>query len=467
MKNLFKGFLIAAMAIAAMACNNEEPTPNNTNRLATPEFSANANENSITVSWTAVDGAAYYEIWLNNEEHTKTDKTVHRFDGLKWNTEYTVNLQAVSAVAENSSVVGTQTVTIAERKVPAYREWIPQNGSTATAISDNGRYVVGCFDRQGMIIDLDTDEITLLENFDGLDVSDNGVIVGATYEDSQSGEAAMYIDGKCVKLDLSELTTSSMSSFTATTPDGEYIVGWWWEFDESSYYGGIYGYIVPFAYDVLKDRVTVLECGENIYPIQGVSTYGVGPERNIVGVEQSGAMMAVVWEDEYAGFTYPVFEYDSNYIPTLTFGDTQTRMTPNGKYIYSVAKTYPDSSTDLQQPACYNLETKQLTTFSGACAIGSVSAMTNDGVVFLNNVPIGYETAYVSNINDPETLTPIVDWLLDEHNIDLYNYMNVEENSYVVIGASADGRTLLALGYTEQGHVSIVIDLDGEAMPEI
>lgn len=467
MKNLFKGFLIAAMAIVAMACNNEEPTPNNTNRLATPEFSANANENSITVSWTAVDGAAYYEIWLNNEEHTKTDKTVHRFDGLKWNTEYTVNLQAVSAVAENSSVVGTQTVTIAERKVPAYREWIPQNGSTATAISDNGRYVVGCFDRQGMIIDLDTDEITLLENFDGLDVSDNGVIVGATYEDSQSGEAAMYIDGKCVKLDLSELTTSSMSSFTATTPDGEYIVGWWWEFDESSYYGGIYGYIVPFAYDVLKDRVTVLECGENIYPIQGVSTYGVGPERNIVGVEQSGAMMAVVWEDEYAGFTYPVFEYDSNYIPTLTFGDTQTRMTPNGKYIYSVAKTYPDSSTDLQQPACYNLETKQLTTFSGACAIGSVSAMTNDGVVFLNNVPIGYETAYVSNINDPETLTPIVDWLLDEHNIDLYNYMNVEENSYVVIGASADGRTLLALGYTEQGHVSIVIDLDGEAMPEI
>ena len=467
MKNLFKGFVVAALSIVAMACNNDEPTPNNSNRLATPEFSANATENSITVSWTAVDGAAYYEIWLNDGEHTKTDKTVHRFDGLKWNTEYTVNLQAVAAVVENSSSVGSQKVTIAERKVPAYREWIPQNGSTATAISDNGRWVVGCFDRQGMVIDLDTDEIVLLENFDCMDVADNGVIVGATYEDSQSGEAAMYIDGQCVKLDLSDLTTSSMSSFTATTPDGEYIVGWWWEYDENSYYGGIYGYIVPFAYDVLKDRITVLECGVNVYPIQGVSTYGVGPERNIVGVEQSAAMMAVVWEDEYSGFTYPVFEYDSNYVPTLTFGDTQTRMTPNGKYIYSVAKTYPDSSTDLQQPACYNLETKQLTTFSGACSIGSVSAMTNDGVVFLNNVPIGYETAYVSHVNDTETITPIVDWLLDEHGVDLYNYINVEENSYVVIGASADGRTLLALGYTEQGHVSIVIDLDGEAMPEI
>ena len=464
MKNIFKGFVAAAMAIVVMACGPEEPTPSN--GLATPEFSANATENSITVSWTAVDGAAYYQIWLNNNEPVKTDKLVHRFDNLKWNTEYTVNLQAVAA-DQSYSKTGTQKVTIAERKVPAYREWIPQNGSTATAISDNGRWVVGCFDRQGMVIDLDTDDITLLENFDCMDVADNGIIVGATYEDSQSGEAAMYIDGKCVKLDLSDLTASNMSSFTATTPDGEYIVGWWWEYDENSYYGGIYGYIVPFAYDVLKDRITVLECGENIYPIQGISTYGVGPERNIVGVEQSGAMMAVVWEDEYSGFTYPVFEYDSNYIPTLTFGDTQTRMTPNGKYIYSVAKTYPDSSTDLQQPACYDLETKQLTTFSGACAIGSVSAMTNDGVVFLNNVPIGYETAYVSHVNDTETITPIVDWLLDEHGVDLYNYINVEENSYVIIGASADGRTLLALGYTEQGHVSIVIDLDGEAMPEI
>ena len=364
-------------------------------------------------------------------------------------------------------MVGTQKVTIAARKVPAYREWIPQNGSTATAISDNGRWVVGCFDRQGMIIDLDTDELTLVENFDCMDVADNGIVVGATYEDSQSGEAAILIDGKSVKLDLSDLTASNMSSFTAVTPDGEYIVGWWWEFDENSYYGGIYGYIVPFAYDVLKDRITVLECGENVYPIQGISAAAVSPERKIVGVEQSNAMMAVVWEDEYAGFTYPVFEYDSEYRPTHTFGDTQTRMTTNGKYIYSVSKTYPDSSTDLQQPACFNLETNTLTTFEGPCAIGSVSAMTNDGVVFLNNVPIGYETAYVSHVNDTETITPIVDWLLDEHSVDLYNYINVEENSYVIIGASADGRTLLALGYTEQGHVSIVIDLDGEAMPEI
>ena len=467
MKNPFKGFRVAAMAILAIACGNDSPEPVN-NGLKMPEFSANANENSITVSWTAVDGAAYYQIWLNDNEPVKTDKLVHRFDGLKWNTEYTVNLQAIATDAKKNSKVATQQVIIAERKVPVYREWYPQNGSTATAISDNGRFVVGCFDRQGMIIDLDTDELTMIENFDCQDVADDGIIVGATYEDSMMGEAALYIDGKSVKLDLSELTKSDMSSFQAVTPDGLFAVGWWWEYDAESYYGKMYQDIVPFAYDIIKDRIIILEAGDTLYGVGGVAAYSVTADHRILGCEQGYAMMAVLWEDEYSKFTYPVFEYDSEYRPTLSFGDTMTRMTPNGKYIYSVATTYPEGSASVSQPACYDLETNTLTTFAGECAMGSVSAMTNDGVVFLNNVNIGYETAYVADLNgNTETLTPIIDWFLDTHSIDLYNNMNVEDNAYVIIGASADGRTLLALGYTEMGHATIVIDLDGEPMPEI
>jgi hypothetical protein len=45
--------------------------------------------------------------------------------------------------------------------------------------------------------------------------------------------------------------------------------------------------------------------------------------------------------------------------------------------------------------------------------------------------------------------------------------MNVEDNGYVIVGASADGRTLLALGYTEIGQATIVIDLDGIPSNEI
>ena len=465
MKNLFKGFVVAAMAILAIACGNDSPEPVN-NGLKMPEFSANANENSITVSWTAVDGAAYYQIWLNDNEPVKTDKLVHRFDGLKWNTEYTVNLQAIATDAKKNSKVATQQVIIAERKVPVYREWYPENGSTATAISDNGRFVVGCFDRQGMIIDLDTDELTMIENFDCQDVADDGTVVGATYEDSMMGEAALYINGKSVKLDLSELTESDMSSLQAVTPDGLFAVGWWWEYDDKSYYGKMYDTIVPFAYDVIKDRITVLEAGDTLYGVGGVSPYGVSPDHMIVGCEQGYAMMAVLWEDEYAKFTYPVFEYDSEYRPTLSFGDSMVRMTPNGKYIYSVAKTYPEGGGEVAQPACYNLETNELTTFEGKCFNGSVTAMTDDGIAFLNDVPfyLGTTSYVVDVVNDPENQVPIIDWMLDEHGFDLYNYI---QDGVITIGASADGRTILGITNTDMGWLTYVIDLDGEPMPEI
>ena len=463
MKNIFKLFAAAVIAIMAIGCENAEPV--NENALKTPEFSANANENSITVSWTAVEGAAYYQVWLNNEEPVKTDKLVHRFDGLKWGTEYTVNLQAVATNADENSAVGSIKVTIDPRKVPAYREWCPQNGSTASAISDDGRFVVGSFDRQGMIIDLESDELTMIENFDCLDVADDGVIVGATYEDSQSGEAAMYIKGKSIKLDLSELTESDMSSLQAVTPDGLFAVGWWWEYDANSYYGKMYETIVPFAYDVLKDRIIVLEAGDTLYGVGAVSPYGVTADRRIVGCEQGYAMMAVVWEDEYSKFTYPVFEYDSEYRPTLSFGDTQVRMTPNGKYIYSVAKTYPEGGGEVAQPACYNLETGELTMFDGTCFNGSVTAMTNDGIAFLNDVPFYLgTTSYVVDLNDPELKqVPIIDWMIDEHGFNVYDYI---PEGVITIGTSADGRKILGITNTEMGWLTYVLDLDGEPMPE-
>ena len=452
------------IGMLALSCTPNE-TPND-NRLQAPVFSCNVNENSITVSWTAVDGAAYYEIGINNDEPVKTDKLAHRFDDLKWNAEYTVKLQAISTDSSKNSADESQKVVIGERKVPVYREWYPQNGSTATAISDNGRWVVGCYDRQGMIIDLESDEVVMIENFDCMDVADDGVIVGATYEDSQSGEAALFINGQSIKLDLSELTKSDMSSFQAITPDGTFAVGWWWEYDANSYYGKMYDTIVPFAYDILKDRIIVLEAGETLYGTGAVAPYAVTADRRIVGCEQGYAMMAVLWEDEYSQFTYPVFEYDSEYRPTLSLGDTQVRMTPNGKYIYSVAKTYPEGGGEVAQPACYNLDTKELTMFGGKCFNGTVTAMTNDGIAFLNDVPFYMgTTSYVVDLNsgDTETQKPIIDWLLDEHSIDLYNYI---QEGVITIGTSADGRTILGIVNTDMGWMTYVIDLDGTPMAE-
>ena len=478
MKNIIKLLAVIVVATMAIACTNEDipskpinpsnPTnPTNPNKLDAPVFSCNVTENTITVSWEAVEGAIRYEIALN-EDLKKTDKLVERFENLKWNTTYTIKLQAIAHDEANNSEVASKEVTIGARIAPAYREWIPQNGAPANAISDDGRWVVGCNDRQGMIIDLDYDEIVLIENFDCMDVSDNGIIAGATYRDNQSGEAALYVNGSVIKLDLSELTSSDMSSLQAITPDGEYAVGWWWEYDANSYYGKMYDTIVPFIYDVLKDRITILNAGDTLYGTGGVAPYGITAEHKIVGCEQSLAMAAVIWEDEYAPFTYPVFEYDSEYNPTLTFGDTQVRMTPNGKYIYSIAKTYSETYGEISQPACYNLETNELTTFEGTCISGSVTAMTNDGIAFLNDVPyyIG-TTSYVVDINsgDTETQTPMLNWLLEKHSLYLYGYIR---DGIITVGASADGRKIVGIVNTDEaGWVTYVIDLDGEAMPDL
>ncbi|MBO5820973.1 MAG: hypothetical protein J6R02_05215 [Alistipes sp.] len=71
MKNIIKSILVVMIGLFAISCTPSE-TPND-NRLQAPVFSCNVNENSITVSWIAVDGAAYYEIGINNEEPVKTD----------------------------------------------------------------------------------------------------------------------------------------------------------------------------------------------------------------------------------------------------------------------------------------------------------------------------------------------------------------------------------------------------------
>lgn len=468
MKNIIKLFALSLIGFMAIACTPEPDMPTNPNSLKAPEFSCNVTENTITVSWNAVEGAAYYEVTLSNNDPISTDKLVHRFEDLEWNTTYTIKLQAmISSDSTNNSNIVSQDVTIAERLVPSYREFVPENNSTATAISDNGRWVVGGFDRQGMLIDLNTDKISYLNNFDCMDVSDTGIIVGASYAESQSGVAAFSINGNVTTLDLSEFTASDMSSFQAITPDGEYMVGWWWEYDAESYYGKMYDTIVPFIYDVIKDRISVLEAGDTLYGAGAVSPYGISPDHCIVGCEQGYAMMAVVWADQYTPFTYPVFEYDSEYRPTLSFGDTQVRMTPNGKYIYSIAKTYPESGGEVAQPACYNLETNELTTFEGTCILGSVTAMTDDGIAFLNDVPFYMgTTSYVVDLNsgDTETQKPIIDWLLHEHDLNLYSYIR---EGVITIGASADGRTILGIVNTDTGWITSVIDLDGEQMPEI
>ena len=461
MKNIFTSFAVTLVMLFATSCE-KTPVTDGSNGLATPIFSCTVSDNSILVTWDAVSGAAYYELTLNNNEPVKTDKTLYRFEDLKYETEYTVKLQAIAADATKNSEVSVKSVAIGKRTVPVYREWYPLNNVSATAISDNGRWVVGGNDHQGIIIDLNTDEITMVENFEFADVADDGIGVGAYYGDSMSGEAALYINGTISKINIKELTTSDMSSLTGITPDGEYIVGWWAEYDESSYYGSKYGMFVPFCYDVLKDSITVPEAGQWPYEVYALSACGVSPDRRILGfMQSSGPMSLVMWDDEYTPYEPVCFEYDSEYNPTLAFGDQNSHFSPSGNYISGFVKTFEFGES--QQPAVYDCEADEVITMTG---IGQATCVTDDGIAFLNDTPyyIG-TTSYVVDLKgDISEQTPIIDWLLDTHQIDLYSYI---QEGIITIGASADGRKLLGITNTDSGWLSYVIDLDGEPMPEI
>ena len=148
MKNTIKLLMCAVMAFCFASCTPDEGAENNANNF---EFNINLQENAMLVSWRAVEGAIYYELQLNDEEPFKTDKNVHKFEGLSYDTTHIVSLKAVNAAGETIQS-GKKSVTIGPLKIYAYREWA--HYAPGQAISDNGRWITGGFDHTGMIIDL-------------------------------------------------------------------------------------------------------------------------------------------------------------------------------------------------------------------------------------------------------------------------------------------------------------------------
>lgn len=467
MKNTIKLLMCAAMAFCFASCTDPADSP------ATEKYSfaLSAVENTIIASWEAVDGAAYYQIQLDDNDAVKTDKRAHKFEGLNYETTYNVTLEAIAATG-NVLESASKSITIGVRQTPAYREWIHM--AAGAAISNNGRWVVGGFDRQGMLIDLNTDAMVTTENMELYDVDDNGVGVGSFHGTVADGVAAMFVDGEVVTIDLSTLTpNNNMSCLTSITPDGSYAVGWYWNYDgDNAYYASIYGQIIPFCYDVVKNKVTVPTSGSRIYNEGAMSLSAVAPDRSILGIEQSLVMLNVVWSDEHNPYEYLYFEHDAEYNPEAGMGELQNRFSTSGRYVYGKAQTYTKNSQE-DQPAVFDRETNELYLYTG---IGSVSTMTEDGTIFINDAPYGWgTTTFVTTLTegDASAYRTMDEWLLTEFGIDVSKYdptTNTEpEDPYtldgtITIGASADGRTLLCITNSTSGWVTSVICLDGVAL---
>ncbi|MBE6202096.1 MAG: fibronectin type III domain-containing protein [Rikenellaceae bacterium] len=474
MKNIFKMVAVAAVALFALGCETTNEGPKE-GQLATPEFTCSVTGNAIMVSWEAVEGAAYYEITISNKATQKTDNTVYRFEDLEYNTEYTIKLQAISTDESKNSQIASQKVTTDELKALQYREWYPKNGAAATAISNNGRWVVGGNDRSGFVLDLSKEEMVEFSGVEFFDVADDGTAVGASFETNQDGTAAILIGDKMVEIDLSSVAVKhGMSCATGITPDATYIVGWFWEYDEAnSYFAQQYGAVVPFCYDVLKDRVIVPTEGERIYNENAATAIkAVAPDRTLLGYQQSQGIHSIIWADENTPYEYVHFEYNDDYEPVFSLGDTQNLFTQSGRYIYGKATDFANGQASL--PAVYDRETKELYTFTG----GSVSAMSDQGVAFINDAPyyLG-TTSYVVDINkgEPYEQIPFEEWIFDEHNVDIASFHpstdetdgdNLYMEAVITIGVSEDGTKFLGITNTMQGWLTYVVDINGEPAPE-
>ena len=459
MKNTIKLLMCAVMALCFIGCTpDDEAAEKSTLNVA-------SKGNTLFVTWKAVAGAVYYEIQLNDEELKSTEETNCKFENLTYGTTYKVIWKAIGA----GDAVLTSDYKRITLKSPAYSEWV--GIPAAFVMSSNGNWV-GCGnDRNGAIIDLTTGNHVITENFEVWDITNDGVAVGCDYSITQDGVAAIYINGASHPIDLSSITKNNMmSNITAITADGTLAAGWYWNYDgDDAYYPSIYGQVIPFIYDVAKERVYVPEAGESPYPVDAMSIYDIAPDGAILGLEQSIAMINTIWKSKNAAYEYVYFNHDNEYNPTIGMGEMGNRFSASGRYIYGKAQNYT-GGTQVDQPAIYDRETGELHLFEG---IGSVSAMTDDGIIFINDAPYGWgTTTYVTTI-DKKSMADYVtleEWLVKEHKIDVAKYApmaDTDDENFIIldgtitIGVSANGRRILAITNTEYGWVTSVIDLDG------
>lgn len=473
MKNIFRLLFASIALVAFVGCEQGDVLGGDDNKkemLPTPNATATVVENDIIVAWDAVDFAIRYELTLNGGEavSTNADVSLYRFEDLDYATEYTITVVAISAdeATMANSEAKVLKVEIPALEVPAYREWYSASG--AVAISNNGRWVVGAFQHNGFIYDLQNNKQTEFPGYEFSDISDNGVAVGAYFpSESSGGEAVYYKDGEAHKVNLGELPGNLYgSSLTSVTPDGTYAVGWYWDYADT-YYTERFGLIVPFAYDIANNIVTVLK--EDVTYAQyrtATQAYAVDPNRAILGLEQSVlGMFGVIWESATADWQYVYMETNEDKEPTKAFGSVgMCFFSPEGRFVYNQASTYVDGVNE-NCAAAHDREKKELIMFESVRQ-GGVSAMTEDGVAFLNDVSAGFgTTSFVIDTNkDVNEVKRIDDWLLEEHNINLKGYL---QSGIIIMGVSADGRTLLGMTNTmEYGWVNFVICLDGSPMSE-
>ena len=125
-------------------------------------------------------------------------------------------------------------------------------------------------------------------------------------------------------------------------------------------------------------------------------------------------------------------------------------------------------------PALFDRETEQLLTFTG----GSVTAMSDQGVAFINDTPyyLG-TTSYVVDITKGEPYEQIAfeEWIFDNHKVDIASFHpttdetdgdNLYLEAVITVAVSEDGTKFVGITNTNQGWMTYVVDINGQPAPQ-
>lgn len=453
--NLYKRIRTAMLAVAlvagATACDDDEPE--GLPRLAAPQLSVEKTSSSFTVTWPAVDNAASYAYIVGDEEQQTTAECQIERTGLTAGTRFTVKVKAVSGDAKrySDSKWASVEVDIEQSAFKPYRQWTASNNAGPVAISDNGRYVVGSYQDNAFFLDLETEKFT--EMFaDFADVSDAGKAVGT----SQAGFIGYYQNGEWSYLTIpSDIKGSDdeESGLLAIAPDGSFAVGYHMaSSDVSTPASEKFGMMIPLY--VSGESVSTLpEAAEGSLFLPYYGTYGqhIASDGTILGtcVCDAAGEVNVLWTSptENCRPVHLIGSPEGDY-PVEGFINMENEITCKGRYVYGKGEKDMDGDTWTEiYPAFYDRTTGEATfiTDEDAVAEGFITCMTDDGVAFLNDTLQG--TANQIYVWENGQLSKFQDWLAAGYDFPLQDeYGNdILPAAATIIGASADGRTLLGL----------------------
>ena len=381
--------------------------------------------------WTAFGGSDGLLQYINDQiaqgAELSSGTQSRMFEDLFWQTKY----YTYAAQVNEGAVIGTP---VWEESM-TYRPYVtfaPENVIIGpSAVSDNGRYIVGCSDAESFIYDVRLDSLTVVPNLIFYDVTDSGVVYGTSgpypliWENGNPTDVTGIPDG------------SNDNCFFSVTPDGKTAVGYSMlgssDMRPVIYENGVLS-ILPYDLDPEGKDATMAVASD------------IGSNGWITGYILDNTYMEVgcAWNQnhEYDLYTDELMVWNDGFgYWENIYGGLENCISPNGKYIASWRTNTGDYGWGSFMFA-YVFDTETRETYNVDQEAYRPDCVSSQGQLFLSDVTMGYSSVpYVYDVND-NTFSTFADYAKSNYN---YSPEGLTMQGSVV-AVSEDGKTVVG-GY--------------------